>query len=82
MFNRKASNNPIIMFDVKHQEEVMVIPYNLIIVGNNPMQAEECSHGSLKCHYFCRTCKAGGTNMEKRTNKGYSEIFQVFTSSR
>jgi hypothetical protein len=55
----------------------MVIPYNLIIAGNNPMQAEECSHGGLKCNYLCRTCDAGGTNMEKKTDEGYSEIFQV-----
>ena len=41
------------------------------------MQAEECSHGRLKCNYFCCTCKVGGTHAEKNTDKGYTDIFQV-----
>ena len=45
------------------------------------MQAEECSHGGLRCNYFCRTCKVGGTNAEKKTDKGYLSIFQVFATS-
>ncbi|KAI5983207.1 hypothetical protein EDD15DRAFT_2179497 [Pisolithus albus] len=76
---QKTTDQPIVTFDVKHQEEVMLIPYNLIIAGDNPMQAEECSHGGLKCNYFCRTCKVGGTNVEKRTDKGYCDIFQLRT---
>jgi hypothetical protein len=74
---RQAINDPIITFNIKHEEEVMLIPYNLIISGDNPMQAEECSHGGLKCNYLCRTCKVGGTTAEKKSDKGYSEIFQV-----
>ncbi|KAI6008573.1 hypothetical protein EDC04DRAFT_2871468 [Pisolithus marmoratus] len=72
----KMTDHPIVTFDVKHQEEVMLIPYNLIIAGDNPMQAKECSHGGLKCNYFCCTCKVGGMNVEKRTDKGYCDIFQ------
>ena len=74
---RKAMENGIFTFDVKHQEEVMLIPYHLIIASDNPMQAEECSHGGLKCNYFCRTCNVGGTTAEKKTDKGYNDIFQV-----
>ncbi|KAF8546400.1 hypothetical protein OG21DRAFT_1391836, partial [Imleria badia] len=66
----KATDDFIIAFDVKHQEEVALIPYNLIIASDNPMQAEECSHGGLRCNYLCRTCKVGGTNAEKKTNEG------------
>ncbi|KAH0825930.1 hypothetical protein J3R83DRAFT_7620 [Lanmaoa asiatica] len=73
---QKAADNPVIAFDVKYEEEVMLIPYNLIITGDNPMQAEECSHGGLKCNYLCRTCKVGGTNAEKKSDKGYSDVFQ------
>ncbi|KAF8428888.1 hypothetical protein L210DRAFT_3327899, partial [Boletus edulis BED1] len=72
----KATDDGIIAFDVKHQEEVMLIPYNLIVASDNPMQAEECSHGGLRCNYFCRTCKVGGTTAEKKTDKGYSDIFK------
>ncbi|KAI9457503.1 hypothetical protein HD554DRAFT_2030027 [Boletus coccyginus] len=73
---QKAADNPIMAFDIKYEEEVMLIPYSLIITGDNPMQAEECSHGGLKCNYLCRTCKVGGTNAEKKSDKGYSDIFQ------
>ncbi|KAH7905869.1 hypothetical protein BJ138DRAFT_1094753 [Hygrophoropsis aurantiaca] len=73
---RKATDDPIITFDVKYNDEVMLIPYDIFIAGDNPMQAEECSHGGLKCNYFCRTCKVGGTMAEKRTDEGYTAIFK------
>ncbi|KAF8433782.1 hypothetical protein L210DRAFT_3614045 [Boletus edulis BED1] len=38
--------------------------------------AFDCSHGGLRCNYFCRTCKVGGTTAEKKTDKGYSDIFK------
>ncbi|KAG8217162.1 hypothetical protein J3R82DRAFT_5230 [Butyriboletus roseoflavus] len=66
-----------VTFNVKHQEEVVLIPYNLIIADDNQMQAEEYSHGGLKCNYFCCTCKVGGTNIEKKADQGYSDIFQI-----
>ena len=65
-------------FDIKDQEEVVLIPYELILSGDNPMQAEECSHSGLRCNYFCRTCKVGGMDTEKKTDEGYSDIFQVY----
>ena len=65
-------------FDIKDQEEVVLIPYELILSGDNPMQAEECSHGGLRCNYFCCTCKVGGMDTEKKTDEGYSDIFQVY----
>ena len=76
-FTRRATNNPIVAFDIKDQEEVVLIPYELIVSGDNLMQAEECSHGGLRCNYFCCTCKVGGTDAEKKTDEGYTDIFQV-----
>lgn len=35
----------------------MLIPYNLLLAGGNPIQAEECSHGGLECNCFCGTLK-------------------------
>ena len=74
---RKVTGDGIIILDIKHQEEVMLILYYLIVASDNPMQAEECSHSGLRCNYFCCTCKVGGTMAEKKTDKGYSNIFQV-----
>ncbi|KAG6376770.1 hypothetical protein JVT61DRAFT_1794 [Boletus reticuloceps] len=73
---RNAAQNGIFTFDVKDKEEVMLIPYELIVASDNPMQAEECSHGGLRCNYFCRTCKVSSTTAEKKMDKGYNNIFQ------
>ncbi|KAF9222822.1 hypothetical protein BS17DRAFT_707173 [Gyrodon lividus] len=73
---KKATNNGIIAWDCKLHQEVMLILYKLFLAGDNPMQAEECSHGGLKCNYFCQTCKVSGTNAEKKSDEGYCKIFE------
>jgi len=81
LHSRKAADDGIIAWDCKLCQEIMLIPYKLFLGGDNPMQAEECSHGGLRCNYLCRTCKVGGTNAEKKSDKGYCEIFKVFSGS-
>ncbi|KAG1876990.1 hypothetical protein C8R48DRAFT_745465 [Suillus tomentosus] len=70
-----AANSGIVAWDCKDQEEVMLIPYGLFVAGDNPMQAEECSHAGLNCNYFCRTCNVGGTKEYKASHEGYNSIF-------
>lgn len=53
--------------------------YGLFLGGDNPMQAEECSHAGLHCNYFCRTCEVGGTKEYKESDEGYKSIFVVCT---
>ena len=74
---RKAAETGVLAWDSRDQEEIMLIPYDLFHAGDNPMQAEECSHGGLKCNFFCRTCKVGGTTATKKTDDGYTSIFKV-----
>lgn len=52
----------------------------VIISGNNPIQVEECSHGGLKCNYFCHTCKVGDTTstVEKRDTAMFSRYIIHF----
>ncbi|KAG1900387.1 uncharacterized protein F5891DRAFT_1128572 [Suillus fuscotomentosus] len=57
-----AASDGIITWDCKYNDEVML--------------AEVCSHGGLKCNYFCRTCKVGGTTVEKKSDNGYLKIFK------
>ncbi|KAG1898288.1 uncharacterized protein F5891DRAFT_1129522 [Suillus fuscotomentosus] len=57
-----AASDGIITWDCKYNDEVML--------------AEVCSHSSLKCNYFCRTCKVGGTTVEKKSDNGYLKIFK------
>lgn len=74
---RGAASEGIIAWDCKYEDEVMFIPYPLFEAGDNPMQAEECSQGGLRCNYFCRTCKVGGTMAEKQSDEGYLKLFEV-----
>ncbi|KAG1801432.1 uncharacterized protein HD556DRAFT_1203668, partial [Suillus plorans] len=33
-------------------------------------------HGGLRCNFFCRTCKVGGTTVDKKSDAGYCSIFK------
>ncbi|KAI0631688.1 hypothetical protein C8Q77DRAFT_1060980 [Trametes polyzona] len=69
-----AAENGVDAWDCKHKEEVMLSPYGLFLGGDNPMQAEECSHAGLNCNFFCRTCHVGGTKVEKQSLAGYAKL--------
>ncbi|KAH9949290.1 hypothetical protein B0H21DRAFT_889914 [Amylocystis lapponica] len=71
----KAADAGVVAWDCRNNEEVMLCPYGLFWAGDNPMQAEECSHAGLGCNYFCRTCKVGGTKEYKASNDGFQKIF-------
>ncbi|KAG1879856.1 hypothetical protein F4604DRAFT_1923063 [Suillus subluteus] len=70
-----AAESGIVAWDCKDSEEVMLIPYGLFIAGDNPMQAEECSHAGLNCNYYCRSCDVGGMKEYKESETGYTSIF-------
>ncbi|KAG1828025.1 hypothetical protein EV424DRAFT_1318931 [Suillus variegatus] len=72
----KAADSGIIAWDCKFDEEVLLVPQGLFLAGDNPMQAEECSHAGLNCNYFCRTCHVGGTKEYKESEAGYNSIFK------
>ncbi|KIJ13255.1 hypothetical protein PAXINDRAFT_81387 [Paxillus involutus ATCC 200175] len=71
----KAHESGIVAWDCKEEEEVLLIPYGLFVAGDNPMQAEECSHAGLSCNYFCRTCFVGGSKEYKESETGYNSLF-------
>jgi hypothetical protein len=73
----KAADSGVDAYDCKHREDVLLCPYGLFWAGDNPMQAEECSHGGLKCNYFCRTCNVGGNKVFKESDEGFQSIFKV-----
>jgi hypothetical protein len=74
-----AAESDIVAWDCKDGEEVMLIPYELFVAGDNPMQAEECSHAGLNCNYYCRTCDVGGVETQFSTG-WYWPILQLMTT--
>ncbi|KAI6006654.1 hypothetical protein F5J12DRAFT_939383 [Pisolithus orientalis] len=49
---------------------------NATELGDNPMQAEECSQGGLNCNHFCQTCDVGGMKEHKESEQGYCSLFK------
>ncbi|KAI0692035.1 hypothetical protein BC835DRAFT_1509009 [Cytidiella melzeri] len=70
-----AAQNGVEAWDCKYDEEVLLLPYGFLLGGDNPMQAEECSHKGLGCNFFCQTCKVGGTKAHKASEEGFLELF-------
>ncbi|EIW79767.1 hypothetical protein CONPUDRAFT_58651 [Coniophora puteana RWD-64-598 SS2] len=70
-----AAASGVRAWDCKYNEDVILEPYGLFFAGDNPMQAEECSHGGVNCNYFCRTCDVGGPGVYKQSLEGYNAIF-------
>ncbi|KZV99556.1 hypothetical protein EXIGLDRAFT_668241 [Exidia glandulosa HHB12029] len=44
------------VWDCLYNEKVLVIPWVLLLEGDNPMHSEFCSHVGLAGKHFCRVC--------------------------
>lgn len=55
------------MWDAETQEEVLVIPWILAFLGDNPMSSEFASHVGMQGKCFCRTCQVKGADEKNRT---------------
>ena len=73
-----AAKDGVVAWDSMFKEEVLLLPYTLLCAGDNPMQAEECSHSGLASNMLCRTCNVGGTKAHKSSLEGFSALFTVF----
>ncbi|KAL0569855.1 hypothetical protein V5O48_012107 [Marasmius crinis-equi] len=73
----RAAEDGVETYDCKHDEECLLVPHAHFWGSDNPMQAEECSHGGLKCNFFCRMCKVGGTQEQKRSDEGFLSLFEA-----
>ncbi|KAG9102947.1 hypothetical protein FRC06_000691 [Ceratobasidium sp. 370] len=76
---KDAFEKMVVVYDAKQKREVLVRPYILVVTGDNPMQACECSNIGMKGSHFCRTCDVGGSNVHKASDAGYAEIFKPGT---
>ncbi|KAF8599210.1 hypothetical protein BDV93DRAFT_498019 [Ceratobasidium sp. AG-I] len=72
---KEAFEDLVLAYDIEQQCEVLVRPYILVVTGDNPMQAAECSSTGLNSNHFCRTCHIGGTMKHKSSDEGFAEFF-------
>ncbi|KAJ7596205.1 hypothetical protein C8J56DRAFT_1022550 [Mycena floridula] len=55
-----AQQNGIWSWDCESNEPILVIPFVLAMLGDNPMQSEFACHIGLRGKFFCRICKVKG----------------------
>ncbi|KAI0694338.1 hypothetical protein BC835DRAFT_1274675, partial [Cytidiella melzeri] len=72
-----AAPNGVNAWDCKYDRYVLLLPYGFFFGGNNPMQAEECSHNRLGCNLFYRTYKISGIKAHKASEEGFLELLSV-----
>ncbi|KAI9442571.1 hypothetical protein H4582DRAFT_2110092 [Lactarius indigo] len=72
-----ALDTPAVMFDCKTGKEILTIPYLIFTASNNPMHTKQTSSAGLNSNYFCRTCDVGGTKAQKKSDEGFTKIFEV-----
>lgn len=77
MNRRKGACKPFTVYDAVKRRCVLIRPWVLFLAGDNPMQAELCSHIGLKGNHFCRICKVGGDREFKCSDAGYASLLKV-----
>ncbi|KAE8182436.1 hypothetical protein CF335_g8626, partial [Tilletia laevis] len=69
---------PVQVWDSLHRKMVLVRPFPLLVLADNPMASELCSHvGSGNNAHPCRICKYGGTNAFKSSVEGLKSMFKT-----
>ncbi|KAF9257230.1 hypothetical protein L218DRAFT_800681, partial [Marasmius fiardii PR-910] len=57
---KKAQAEGIETWDCVYGEDILVIPWVLALLGDNPRQSEFAAHIGLRGKFFCRICKVEG----------------------
>ncbi|TFK70456.1 hypothetical protein BDN72DRAFT_838978 [Pluteus cervinus] len=65
-FLRKAQQSGIEAYDCQLKEFVLLLPWLLAMLGDNPMQSEFASHIGLSGKCFCRVCHVRGADVKNR----------------
>ncbi|TBU51623.1 hypothetical protein BD310DRAFT_791607, partial [Dichomitus squalens] len=73
----RYGSTPLKVWDVRRQRCILVRLWILFLPGDNPMQAELCSHIGLKGNHFCRCCHVGGDQKYKVSDEGYASLLKA-----
>ncbi len=74
---KTGGTSPIKVWDAVRKRYILVRPWILFLPGDNPMQAELCSHIGLKGNHFCRCCHVGGDQKFKCSDEGFATLAKV-----
>ncbi|KAJ2968879.1 hypothetical protein NUW54_g13095 [Trametes sanguinea] len=66
----KAQRDGIWAWDCVLNEPVLVIPFVLALLGDNPMQSEFACHIGLQAKFFCRSCWCKGRDVPDERAQG------------
>ncbi|KAJ7654427.1 hypothetical protein DFH06DRAFT_993722, partial [Mycena polygramma] len=65
-FLQKSQKTGIEAYDCHFDEMVLLIPWIIAMLGDNPMQSEFASHIGLSGKCFCRVCNVRGADAKNR----------------
>ncbi|KIJ48475.1 hypothetical protein M422DRAFT_125766, partial [Sphaerobolus stellatus SS14] len=69
----ECQENGIWAWDCVNNSLVLVIPWVLAFLGDNPMQSEICCHRGLMAKFFCRVCGVWGTQTREESEAESTE---------
>ncbi|KAJ3833982.1 hypothetical protein F5878DRAFT_545605, partial [Lentinula raphanica] len=68
-----AQEHGIWAWDCETKEPILVLPWVLAMLGDNPMQSEFAGHIGLRGKFFCRVCWVKESSDRSDTEQSYSE---------
>ncbi|KAH9950722.1 hypothetical protein B0H21DRAFT_776436 [Amylocystis lapponica] len=74
---KEAHKDGIAAWDCHHQEDVLLVPWVLAFLGDNPMASEFASHVGMQGKSFCRACKVKTYDQHTKKGDEDAEIHRV-----
>ncbi len=83
-WHSEARRTGVVVWDCVAKELVLVIPWILAFLGDNPMSSEFASHIGMQGKCFCRKCKVRGADTKNRPagEAGEKERLEDFLNVR
>ncbi|OSD04147.1 hypothetical protein PYCCODRAFT_1364884 [Trametes coccinea BRFM310] len=71
---QKAQEDGIWAWDCSLHEPVLILPFALALLGDNPMQSEFACHIGLQAKFFCRACWCKGRDVPEERKQAAKDV--------